>query len=152
MTRPTAAPTPSTWKYVPETSSPGTRSVWPFTPTFIAIGRRANSPEKIGVGRWRCGRPARLTRGRAGAGAAIDEVVAEVFVHRERQHVAARVAAVVVPRAVEQDELFGVLHRQPPQQHLVHEREDGGVGADAERDRHQRDAREQRRADEAAEA
>ena len=49
MTRPTAAPTPSTWKYVPETSSPGTRSVCPFTPTFIATGRRANSPEKIGA-------------------------------------------------------------------------------------------------------
>ena len=51
MTRPIAAPTPSTWKYVPETSSPGTRSVWPLTPTFIAICRRANIPAKtLGVG------------------------------------------------------------------------------------------------------
>ena len=51
MTRPIAAPTPSTWKYVPLTISPGTRSVWPSTPTFNAAVRRANIPEKIfGVG------------------------------------------------------------------------------------------------------
>ena len=53
----------------------------------------------------------------------------------ERQHVAARVAAVVVPRAVEQHELVRVLHRQPPQQDFVDQREDRRVGADAQRDR-----------------
>ena len=49
MTRPSAAPTPSTWKYVPETSSPNARSVWPppsGMPTFIGIGRRAKRPKK----------------------------------------------------------------------------------------------------------
>src|SRR5262249_10019432 len=51
ITRPRAAPTPSTWKYVPDTSSPDTRSVRPFTPMFIATCRRATRPEKIlGVG------------------------------------------------------------------------------------------------------
>jgi hypothetical protein len=50
MTRPSAAPTPSTWKYVPETSSPDIRSVWAPPSgilTFIWIGRRAKRPEKI---------------------------------------------------------------------------------------------------------
>jgi hypothetical protein len=82
---------------------------------------------------------------------AVDEIVAEVFVHRVREHVAARVAAVVVPCAVEEDELFGVFHRKAPQEHFVDEREDGGVGADTEGDRHERDAREQRRSGEPAE-
>jgi hypothetical protein len=46
-----AAPIPSTWKYVPETSSAGTRSLCPSMLTTIAIERRARTPEKIfGVG------------------------------------------------------------------------------------------------------
>jgi len=52
----------------------------------------------------------------------------------------------VVARAAEEDELARVLHRQHAQQHFVDEREDRGVGADAESDRHQRDDGEERRA------
>ena len=107
-------------------------------------GEDGGGPGAVG----HCQADAREGRGRA----AIDEVVAEIFVHRERQHVAARVAAVVVPRAVEEDELLGVFHREAPQEHLVDEREDGGIGADAEGDRHERDAREQRRSGEPAES
>ena len=47
---------------MPETSSPGTRSVWPSTPTFIATARRANMPENT----FGAGAPfatAELTRG-----------------------------------------------------------------------------------------
>src|SRR4029453_10060082 len=66
MTGPSAAPTPSTWKYVPETISAGTRSLWPSMPTTMASERRANAPEKIfGVGAG-LGSVA-LTRGMAGA-------------------------------------------------------------------------------------
>ena len=36
---------------MPDTSSPGTRSVCPFAPTFMATVRRANIPEKtVAVG------------------------------------------------------------------------------------------------------
>ncbi|OLC48506.1 MAG: hypothetical protein AUH43_09380 [Acidobacteria bacterium 13_1_40CM_65_14] len=52
----------------------------------------------------------------------------------------------MVARAVEQDELLRILHRQQAQQHLVDESEDGSIRADAERDRHERDDREERRA------
>src|SRR5205814_7701766 len=78
------------------------------------------------------------------------EVVAEVLVHRERQHVSARVVSVMIARTVEEDELFGILHRKHPQQHLVDQRENRRVGADAERDRDYGDNREERRADQAA--
>ena len=37
-----------------------------------------------------------------------------------------------------------IVHRQHPQEHLVHEREDRGIGADAERDRTDRDSGEAR--------
>ena len=39
-------------------------------------------------------------------------------------------------------ELLRILHRQQPQEHLIDECEDGGVGADAERHRQNRDGRE----------
>ena len=87
---------------------------------------------------------ARQPRGR------VDEAVPEVFVHRERQHVAARIAAVVVARAAEQHELLGLSHGDRAQQHFVDQREDGGVRADAQGDRQQRDRREKRGAAEAA--
>ncbi len=51
--------------------------------------------------------------------------------------------------AAEEDELFGIPDRQAPQQHFVDEREDGGIRADPQRDRQERDRSEQRRADEA---
>ena len=85
-----------------------------------------------------------------GVVAAIDEVVAEVLVHREREHVAAGVVAVVIARALEQHQLLGVLDRQAAQQYFVNQREDSGVGADAERDRQQSNRGEQGRAGEAA--
>jgi hypothetical protein len=80
----------------------------------------------------------------------IGEVVAEVLVHRERQHVAAGIAPEMIPRAVEQHELLGILDRQRPQQHFVDQRENGGIGADPQGDGQQRDEREQGRAAEAA--
>jgi hypothetical protein len=62
----------------------------------------------------------------------------------------ARVAAVVIARAGVQDELLRVLYRKLPEQPFVDEREDRGVRADAERDRQQRLAGEERRPYEAA--
>ena len=42
----------------------------------------------------------------------------------------------------QQHELAGIPHRQRPQQQLVHEAEDGRVGADAKRERQHRDGAE----------
>jgi hypothetical protein len=56
----------------------------------------------------------------------------------------------VIARTVEEDELLRVVHRQHAQEDLVHQREDGGVGPDAERDRQQGDSGEHRRARQAA--
>ena len=55
-----------------------------------------------------------------------------------------------VPRWNSITSSFGVLHRQLPQQDLVDQREDGGVGADAQRQRQDRDGRKQRAAAQAA--
>src|SRR5262249_11267260 len=78
------------------------------------------------------------------------EAVAEVLVHRKRQHVAAGVAAVVDARTGEEDELLGMLYRQQVEQHFVDQRENRGVGADAERDRRECDDGEDRRPRETA--
>jgi hypothetical protein len=50
--------------------------------------------------------------------------------------------AVVVAWSGQEDELLGVLHGEQPKEHLVDEREDRRVHADAEGDRGQRDERE----------
>jgi hypothetical protein len=63
---------------------------------------------------------------------------------REGEHVAG--GAVLA----EDDQPARVGHRQRAQEHGVGEREDGGVGADAERERHHRDGGEQRIAAQAA--
>ncbi len=77
--------------------------------------------------------------------AAIHEAVAVVLVHRVRDHVAARIVAVMVPRPVEQDELFRGLDRKHAEQHFIDECENRGIRADSECDRQQRDGGEQRR-------
>jgi hypothetical protein len=56
----------------------------------------------------------------------------------------------VIAGAVEEDELLRVFHRQYAQEDLVHQREDGSVGPDAERDRQQGHRREHRRPHQAA--
>jgi hypothetical protein len=43
--RPREAPTPSTEKYVPETSSVATRSVWPPKLRAAGVPKRQNMPE-----------------------------------------------------------------------------------------------------------
>jgi hypothetical protein len=50
----------------------------------------------------------------------------------------------VRPALIQHDELFGRADRQLPEQELVDEREDRGIGADAERQRQDRDRGEQR--------
>ena len=54
------------------------------------------------------------------------------------------------PLLVEHHQLLGILHRQLAQQHLVDQREDRGVGADAERERQDRDDGEERAAEQPA--
>jgi hypothetical protein len=68
----------------------------------------------------------------------------EVLIERIRMHPRPHVAPVVVAFLVEHDQLVGLLDRQLSQQHLVDERENGRVGADAKsqgQDRHQREQR-----------
>ena len=63
-------------------------------------------------------------------------LVAEVLEHGVRQR--GQEVAVVVGRsregagAVEHDQPLGLVHREGPQHHLVHQGEDGGVRADAQ--------------------
>jgi hypothetical protein len=45
-------------------------------------------------------------------------------------HAIAHIVAIVGAALVQHDELLGVLHRQQPQHQLIHQGEDGGVGAD----------------------
>ena len=54
-------------------------------------------------------------------------------------------------RSREVDELVRLRHREGAQQDLVEQREDGGVGADAERERDDRDAGDERGLEEGAE-
>ena len=44
--RPRTAPTPRTGKYVPDTSSADTRSVWPPKLRLTEVGNRQNMPVK----------------------------------------------------------------------------------------------------------
>ena len=72
-------------------------------------------------------------------------VVAELLIDRVRQFTA--VAPVTaVPAALERhlDQLVRIVHPQHSQEHLVHEREDRRIGANAERDRADRDGGEAR--------
>src|SRR5678815_5988823 len=63
-------------------------------------------------------------------------------------HVAAVVTAwsklLTVPTRVEQHQPLGILHRELLQQHGIHNAEQRGVCADAERERQNRDDRERR--------
>ena len=59
-------------------------------------------------------------------------LVADILVHRIRQLVAAVVSAVVPPAPGQHHQLLGIFHRQTPQDELMDQGEDGGVGADAE--------------------
>ena len=79
-------------------------------------------------------------------------LVLEIPEHRPRQlgAVAHAAAVVLLAAGVDLDQLVGALDRQRPQRHLVEEREHRRVGADAERDRDDRDEGEERRAGEAA--
>src|SRR6185436_4685894 len=63
-----------------------------------------------------------------------------------RVHPRSHVAAVVRALLVEHHQLLGRFHRQLAQQDLIDQREDGGVGADAQREREDGDNREQRAA------
>jgi hypothetical protein len=58
-------------------------------------------------------------------------VVAKILVHGVGELVLPVVAAVMRTTAPQQDELLGVLDWQQAQEDLVHQGEDGGVGADA---------------------
>ena len=75
----------------------------------------------------------------------------QVLIERIRVHPRAHVAAHVRALLVEHDQLVRARDRQLAQQDLIDEREDGGVGADAERERQDRDGREQGTAAESAE-
>jgi len=52
-----------------------------------------------------------------------------VLIDRIRVHPCAHVAAVVVPLLIEHHQLLGVLHGQFAEEHLIEQREDGGVRA-----------------------
>ena len=58
--------------------------------------------------------------------------VADVLVHRIREGVAAVVAAVVASASGEYDDGLRVLHGKQAQNQLIDQREDGGIGADAQ--------------------
>ena len=79
-------------------------------------------------------------------------LVVEIAEQRPRQlgAVAEGAAVVFLAIGVDLDQLGGPLHRQRPQRDLVQQGEHRGVGADAERDRDDRDDGEERRAGEAA--
>jgi len=57
----------------------------------------------------------------------------EIPIHRVRERVWAPVAAVVHALHVEQHQLLRILDRHQPQQHLIQQREDGGVRANPQR-------------------
>ena len=68
--------------------------------------------------------------------------VAEVLIHRIRERPVVHRPAAERARVVELDELLGVFHGQASQEDLIQQREDGGVRADAERQRADDDGRE----------
>jgi hypothetical protein len=61
-----------------------------------------------------------------------------------RKLTSAVVAAVMRAPAPQSDELSGLLHWQQPQQHLIDQGENRGIGADTERQRKHRDDNENR--------
>ncbi len=65
-------------------------------------------------------------------------------------HPRAHVAAVVRAALIEHDELLGRLDGQLPQQHLVDQREDGGIGANPQGEREDGDNRKERAPPESA--
>ena len=81
----------------------------------------------------------------------------EIAKHRVAEHLVAvarlvaRVRAVLDARRREIDEALGLGDRQRPKQHLVEQREDGRVRADAECEREHRDDRDEGRLEERAE-
>ena len=92
-------------------ASPSGREV-----TAVHVQRNGSAAEYSGEDRFGGGavgnRQADARQG--GLVAPVDEVVAEIFVHRKRQHVAAGVAAVVIAGTGEQHEPFRLLHRHQP--------------------------------------
>ena len=86
-------------------------------------------------------------RGEAGGdGVEAGGVVAEVAEHRVGEAILAHDEAGVGSGRGEVRRLGGVADGERAEQDLVGDGEDGGVGADAERERDQRDDREERRA------
>ena len=68
---------------------------------------------------------------------------AQIPIHRMRERARVRRPAAERAGAVELDQLARILDRQQPQQHLIREREDRGVGADTQRqcqDHHDRES------------
>ena len=72
--------------------------------------------------------------------------IAKIPIHRMREGTLVRRPAAEGAGAVELHQLARILDRQQPQQHLIHQREDGGVGADPQRQRQHDDDREGGRA------
>ena len=68
--------------------------------------------------------------------------VAKILVHRIGEGHPVERAALKGARPVEKNQLRGVAHRQPPQQHLVHQRENGSVGPHPESERQDDDQAE----------
>ena len=119
--RPIAAPTPSTGKYVPETSSPFDQLGGSVEPQAELVREAAKHARKNRVVRF------------------------EIPIHRIGDRVVTPVAAVMKPLHMEQDQLLRILHRHQAKQHLIQQRKDGGVRADAERQRQQSYRGEHRR-------
>ena len=69
-------------------------------------------------------------------------VIAEILVHGIGDLVAAIVAAVVLPAAPQQHKLLRILDREQAQEELVDQRENSGIGADAQGQRKHRDGNE----------
>ena len=80
--------------------------------------------------------------------------VAKHLVAEDRVAVAGRAAALasrVRARSADVDETLRFVHGERTQEHLVERREDGGIGADAEREGEHRDGRDERRLGQRAE-
>jgi hypothetical protein len=58
----------------------------------------------------------------------------QVLIERVRVHAGAHVAPAVRSLLVEHDELVGILDRELAEEQLIEQREDGGIGPDAERE------------------
>jgi len=81
-----------------------------------------------------------------GEGTSVEDgvAIAQILVHRVGKRIAAVVAAVVTPAACEQHDVLGITNRQEPENQLIDEGEDGGIGADAQRQRQNRHGGEHR--------